>query len=255
MEKSVHYRKLRDAFYNSEGVRLYNRTLSNQLSSYTFENNYIELHKLIELHSQLDTQLKLGDVHNREPRQHFLAEITRLLHNFLASAKSLVDHTRNFIRAAYSDQKEIVEEYQTEVNLRLSNSPVCKFTQDLRTFFTHINMPFIASVDHGPDASGVYLFTLKLNTDKMKYTKRWSLKAKEYIQRHGPAIDLGIYVEDYYQIIHGFSLWLTARNEIWSKDAWEKALLIKDEASKYEQDKRHLTGTVKARKPDKNNKK
>ena len=77
-------------FYNSEGVRLYNRTLSNQLSSYTFENNYIELHKLIGLHAQLDTQLKLGDSINREPRYLFLAEVTRLLHNFLASAKSLV---------------------------------------------------------------------------------------------------------------------------------------------------------------------
>ncbi len=234
MEEFDHYWKLRDAFYNSEGVQLYNRILSNQLSSYTFEKNYIELHKLIELHAQLNIQGKLGDFLNREPRHRFLAEVTRLLHNFLASAKSLIDHTRNFIRVSYSTRKEVVEEYQKEVDLRLHSSPVCKFTQDLRTFFTHINMPFIASVDHGPDASGKYLFTIELNTDKMKYNERWSSKAKEYIQKRGPSINLGVYVEEYYQIIHQFYLWLSDKNEIWAKEAWEKALLIKSKANKHE---------------------
>lgn len=237
MEKADSYGKLRDAFYNSEGVRLYNLTLSTQLSSYTFEKNYLELHKLIELHAQDDTQLNLGNFLNREPRHRFLAEVTRLLHNFLASAKSLVDHTRNFIRTAYDSRKEVVEEYQEKVQLHLRNRPVCKFTQDLRSFLTHINMPFIESVDHGPNASGKYQFTLELNTDKMKHSERWSSEAKEYIKMHGPSIDLGIYVTEYYQIIHQFYLWLSERNEIWAKEAWERALIIQREAIKYEKGK------------------
>jgi len=232
-EEIDHYWKLRDAFYGSEGIQLYNRILSSQLSYYTFEMNYIELHQFIELHYKLRSERKLGDFYNRKPLHDYLAELTRLLHNFLASAKSLVDHTRNFIRNSYGNRGELVAEYDKEVKLRLSNNPVCKFTQELRVFFTHISMPFVSSVIGASNATGRDLYTLKLNIDKMGKSERWSAKAREYIQNSGPDIDLETYVDEYYQVIHQFYEWLGDRNEIWGKEALEKALRIQDEILKY----------------------
>jgi hypothetical protein len=160
------YWSLRDQFHASDGVKLYNHFLSTQLSYYTFEVNFRELHDFIKLHFRPKLKGGLGDWENKQPLHDYLTELTRRPHNCLPSAKSLVDHTRNFVKDSYPDHSVARKEFDAEISKRFTTNPVCKFTQDLRVFFTHIRMPFISSVTGGSKATGRDIYTLQTEHQK-----------------------------------------------------------------------------------------
>jgi hypothetical protein len=152
-------------FYSSKGVRLYNALRANQVTFHTFRENYNELDALIRLHFKLETDGKLGDFHNREQLHAFLFEVTRRLHNFVFSARTLGKHTENFVVRCYGRKSSIRKEYETEANKHFGASGIDEFTTDLRDFFAHRSPPFIRSVIGGSDATGRDRFTLQLNVE------------------------------------------------------------------------------------------
>jgi hypothetical protein len=229
-----HYHELRDRFYASEGVKLYNRILSLQLSFYSFDANFRELHRFINLHFLLQQERRLGDWNNRRPLHDYLMELTRLLHNFLASAKSLVDHTRNFVKQSYGEGSTPAKVYEAEVDKRFTANPLSRFTQDLRNVFTHVNMPFISSVLGGSQATGRDLYTLKLNIKKIEHFDDWHQESRQYIAAAGSEIDLELYAIAYYRLIYDFYDWLGAANETWAKEKWENTIAIHDKVAEYE---------------------
>ena len=61
-------------------------------------------------------------------------------HNFLAAAKTLVDHTRCFITDHYKSTS-IEQAYTQKIAADLANDEVVKFVQDLRNYMLHKALP------------------------------------------------------------------------------------------------------------------
>jgi hypothetical protein len=70
-------------------------------SRYIFMVNYNHLKKALEVFNS-DVGLKLWDIRNRDKMDLFQMEIIRMFHNYLASVKSLVDHTRNIVKKLFA---------------------------------------------------------------------------------------------------------------------------------------------------------
>jgi 1,4-alpha-glucan branching enzyme len=102
-------------------------------SSYcVFESNYRWLVKALNYFGREEVLMELWKEDNRAKLESFTDEVTRLLHNFLAGAKSLVDHTRVFNDHMYEGHgfKKI---YQEKVDRDLKHSPIVCFVQTSAT--------------------------------------------------------------------------------------------------------------------------
>jgi hypothetical protein len=227
------YWQLQKDFYASEGVKLYNASLAQQFACYTFQVNFKELYDHIKLHFVLESEHKLGDFNNREPLHNFLIELTRRLHNFLASAKTLVDNTRSFVIHAYGKDSGLFKEYRDAFDRTIAKSAVCKFTADLRNFFTHVGAPFIYSVMGGSEARGRDRYTLKLDIERMSRSRPWSSGARQYIETNSNNIDLELYVIDYYEKMIAFQQFLELRVQYWSIEPWNRSLEIHEQVTSY----------------------
>lgn len=231
----VRFEALLEEFRQCKGYRIYHDLVAIQLTFYAFQTNFEELDCLIRLHYKLKIERKLGDFSDRSPLESLLIELTRRLHNFVFSAKSLVEHTRNFIHRWYNEDSAIKVEYSAEVAKCFGLSGVGAFTADLRNFFGHATSPFIASVIAGshpfPDEPRC---SLRLDTEEMHQQRAWSAGAKKYISSHRDGVDLGIYVEEYYELIVRFYYWLSERNEQWCKSAWDQTMSLQDQILAYE---------------------
>jgi hypothetical protein len=86
----------------------------------------------------------LWSLQNRPQLEQFQREVTRLLHNFVAAAFSLVDHARRFFGKHYKDAKSFPD-YEDEVKRRFTEDPLCQFVQGLRNYFIHRKPPNISS--------------------------------------------------------------------------------------------------------------
>ena len=240
------YRRLRERFFASKGVQQYNAFLSNRLAHYTFETNYHDIKDLIQSHFTRRVNGQLGDWNNKEPLHTFLMEVTRLLHNYLAAAKSLVDNTRYFVKNTFGESSTPHREYESEVKRRFGNSPVSKFTLDLRRNMTHVCMPFISSVMGGSKATGRDLFTIKLNIQKIVPSWSWCAGARHYIDAQNGEIDLELYVIEYRGLVIQFSEWLSSQVPVWGNDEWNETMALQDKLIRYEENLDQQFGSNKA---------
>jgi hypothetical protein len=107
-----------DKLQNTEGWRISRKIEHLGTSFYIFKTNYDELIQRIEYFKRPEAIL-LWDVRNNDQMEHFLKEVTRLLHNFVAAALTLVEHTRIMARGMYKGT-EFWEEYSL-----LDNKSLC----------------------------------------------------------------------------------------------------------------------------------
>jgi hypothetical protein len=236
------YRALRDELHASRGVKLYNDMLSRQITFYTFEQNHAELDAFIRLHHQLKVKRQLGDFENRKPLHDFLYELTRRLQNFVFAAKALVDHTRNYVQESHGGHPNIYPTYQAQVVKHFGKSGIGAFTKCLRDYFAHCATPFISSLDD-TEARTRPRFSLQLDTGDMSRSaefRGWSPSAQRYIAEHrdsaehdGTQVDLGLYVNDYYEAVIRFYSWLDERNQEWCRSDWEHSASLHREIESY----------------------
>jgi len=63
----------------------------------------------------------------------FQLEIVCLLHNYLASAKTLIDHTRILVEELYKNT-DFWAEYEARKKETFIDSPLAQFVQNLRNY-------------------------------------------------------------------------------------------------------------------------
>ena len=119
------YRDGLDKLQNTEGWRISKRIEHLGISAYILKTNHDELVQRIEYFKRPEAML-LWDVRNRDQMPDYLKEVTRLLHNFVASAKTLVDHTRIIAREMY-ENTDFWKEYEAQIAQRLASNPLVQF--------------------------------------------------------------------------------------------------------------------------------
>lgn len=113
-----------------------------QMNYLLFRRNYDELIRLSKEFDQpvVFREMALQTDKGEEIALDTVIEFTRLLHNFLASAKMLVEVTRRWVRQQFAGS-EFLDTYQTEVSKRFENNVQAQFLEDLRNFTLHRTLP------------------------------------------------------------------------------------------------------------------
>ncbi|MDX2971088.1 hypothetical protein [Kribbella solani] len=134
---------------------------------------------LNEPNEKLDSALEIirNDGARKDPDYH--TEFYRLLHNYLASVMTLVDHSRNLSKR-YSANDNFRSNYQERVD-RIREIPVAKFVQELRHVVVHAQLPQIASTIT-VDPAGHPVHELTVDRAALLGALDWSASAREYIQ-------------------------------------------------------------------------
>src|SRR5689334_322480 len=144
-----------------------------------------------------------------------MSEITRLFHNFVAAALSLIDHTRVLYRQLYEPRNEFPE-LQSRIEADFANNPLTQFVVKLRQMTQHYRLPSIEShtsmsnIDRDGRVGNVSI-QLRLKTDDLRQFDGWNDAARRFLDGAGDRIDLRTIITDYYAHVNQFYQWVDQR--------------------------------------------
>lgn len=184
-----------------EGTKIVRLLKHLATSQYVLNANYQQLYNLIISYEQ---DLFIWAVENRPRLGAFQKEFLRLLHNYLASIFSLIEHTRKFCKDL--NNQEFEKNYRIELKeLKINNC--IRFLKDLRTYTQHYKLPFVSATFSFKATSpkkGTVKQKLILHKNGLLEWEKWSSESKEYMKKYGEKIDLKLIVSQYQQLITRF---------------------------------------------------
>ena len=187
-----------------------------QSSYFIFQRNADELRKILNFHSDVEENMALWDVNNRDPLSFLQLEVGRLLHNFASSAAGLIDVTRRFYEKY--DVNEFPD-YLTRVDSEFKTNPLSRFVKDLRNYAVHVEVPPISSELSGIGINSTLQSLIVLPGELLLAKYEWSKPAKQYIADCNNRIVLNSVVEDYFEKVSRFYDWFYKRlNEVHKED-------------------------------------
>ncbi len=165
-------------------------------------------------HAELDpvAWLTLTDPGGSPEDQQFWLEIDRWLHNVVAAAGAIIDHTRQLIRF-YPHEPEFVDEW-TRRNGVLAASDRAKFLRRFRNYLLHIGVaPVAQRIELGPNA-GPEQFTIHLSADQLLKWDDWGSSSRKYIASFDPGPPLRRTIEEYAKEMQDLYRWLLAQHAV-----------------------------------------
>jgi len=161
-----------------------------------------------------ENDVHIWDENNRQELDWLISEITRLLHNYLASVTSLIDHTRVFCRRLGCSKFQ--ETYEEKLNEVKSNACL-HFMKQLRNYAHHYHVPFVDarfSFQRGENQEGdIFEQTLHLEKNMLLKWDDWSSKSRQYIDGHEDDLDLKATIDEYQVLIVEFYKWIASTIE------------------------------------------
>ena len=142
-------------------------------------------------------------------------ETKRLIHNYLASSISLVDHTRIHIKLIHKEKE--FSDYQPMIEKTFIKNPLCVFIKDFRQYLQHYRLPEISFQ--------AYAFNIKLkwsiiiSTSELEKFSGWKKESKVFIKNKNPRLDLLDVAENYQNVVNDFYNWFTkTQKEIFTEE-------------------------------------
>lgn len=204
----------------TEGARLVALFYPVRASHRIFDANSQELGELLVLNASDEFASVLWDVRNRALLDGFLDEATRRLHNYVASAMSLVDHTRKAISKVYPPAGRARAEYDERVRADFAESPEIRFIQDLRVLLLHVDALNVNARFRWDRTEGTKR-ELMLMRDRLVRWQGWSTPARELIRRSTDDIPIEPPIRRYTATVTAFYNWLAD----WHRKLHEQAFI------------------------------
>lgn len=202
------------------------RNLQALSASYgVFAVNYNELIKYLKhLENPRESLPLYNNIDKKKEVNLLIDETSRLFHNFLASAKTLVDHTRVIVKRLYSNQ-EFIKEYQAKIDQDIANNDVQKFVQHLRNYTQHYTLPIPAlQIEFTEDIE----MSMRLDVNILKQWGEWK-SSRSYLETLGDKLCLISLSNEYFVLIQNFYQWLTERQAQLHKSDIENLQKMNDE--------------------------
>ena len=153
-----------------------------QVSFRIFEGNATELENVLSILENRQSLTRFNVSNRNEQGRQQIFELNRFFHNYLASAKTLIDHTRVFINENYAGL-HIQQEYQTEIDRNFKDDELCRFIQDLRNYIIHRGIPdnHLKSVLHqeSNEVSSVF----NLDVTKLLEWGHWTSLSRSFLEK------------------------------------------------------------------------
>ena len=168
----------------SEGYKLKEEIRAFRIGYDIFIGNYADLERILIQAQDPQVWPHLWDEKHRYRLVKFNREVTRLLHNFVAAAKSLVEHTRNHMRAKYA-ATDFKKEYQARIDQHFTRDPLVQFVEDLRNYMLHKSLAAASLIlisDQGKLATHSYV---ALVPEKLSEWDGWTEGARPYLDTLG----------------------------------------------------------------------
>jgi hypothetical protein len=186
---------------------------------YTFSKNGLELRDKLREYEDPARALAQMAANKQVRNEQYRADTIRHFHNFLAGAKSLVEHTRNYINEVYG-QDELANEYKQRVKLTFGTNGFVAFVHDLRNYMLHKGIPIVGeTMEIQQGQPPTFAFYLRLT--RMRTWNGWTPLSRSYLNVLSEQIRVAHIVEPYMEIVVPFHRWLSQRR----KDADRPALL------------------------------
>lgn len=202
--------ELHQQIRNSEGERLYWKMKELRASYYVFASNHQQLLQAIQYY-ETDESARNFSMDKEARVERFQMENLRLLHNFLAGASTLMDHTRVLINELYVG-KEFRAEYQKKVDEVFAGSSIAGFVKRLRNWQTHCGLvPLLWQATLDDAASEKITLSVQLSLEALRAWDGWDKRAKEFLAAARPPLRLCNVVQEYHDLVKQFYSWLESR--------------------------------------------
>ncbi len=169
----------------------------------------------------------IQNVQAQTAKEDFISEMLRLLHNYIASSASLIDHSRRFIEK-YPDS-DFSKNYQIR-RTAIASSPEHCFLKDLRNYIVHFDIPPIGyQVSFNGDS-----FEPRLTSKRLLRRRKWSSTSKSYIETSGEYVNIIPLVNDHSRCIDDLYSWIFEQfQKIHGDDIAEVNKLIRETLPDY----------------------
>jgi hypothetical protein len=181
-------------------------------SIYIFDRNFDELHKLIQFLTNDPRVNELYWLENRDKLQMFSREVSRLLHNFVAAAMSLIEHTRRLDEKLYRDRGRFPD-YQKRVDKEFTHDPLARFVKDLRRYCQHRKLPILAFTSSLKSSKDRLTRTITLPREEIEAFDDWSADAKKYLNTIKDEVNILEVATSYRNKVIKFYEWFQLRQE------------------------------------------
>lgn len=200
--------------YDSEAFQIQLRLETLAVNYFVLQRNYEEIKILLMAVQHPNTFDQVWAPNKQQEMKRVLREVTRMLHNLVASAKTLVEHTRILIKEWYADT-EFLRDYEIEVKKRFAGNPTVGFIEDLRNFGLHFRLPLISAlfeIKNNPDTNeATAKQSIILDKSNLLQWQGWTAKGKIYLESANDRIGLEEVIDRYFQDVNDFHQWMRDR--------------------------------------------
>jgi hypothetical protein len=218
---------LHDKIEKSDGWVIYNRIENFKVSYRIFDVNFQELNEFLRKFNDPIIAIEIWNVSRRNELKELLKESARLLHNYLAAAKSLVEHTRVFVNEYYSNSG-FSKEYKNKIEKAFAKSEISHFVQDLRNYTLHKELPFTSATLNFERNTGISS-SVNLDIVKLRNWKGWTSCSKDYISKLEDKVDFNLFLSEYTNLVNNFYKWFYNRLVEINKDKYLETEAIQKE--------------------------
>lgn len=151
--------------------------------------------------------LMAGNMGFERERQALYAELFRHLHNYVTSAVTLIDHTRNLIKN-YEDTSTY-SEYQERI-ATIRGAGLGPFVAKLRVYVVHVGVPSFGiqlRLDRTDEGGQVETITSFIDRDRALIWPDWSADARKYLSAQPEHIPFREIVIEYGQVVEALYRW------------------------------------------------
>lgn len=204
------YLELQAELEGNKGFQYLQRRKVHERSLKVFGGNFRQFAELVDLVQ--DPGYYLRQDFSKEAEE-INSEIIRLFHNYLASAKSLIDHTRTYVEQWHAGD-EFGLSYQVQVKSSFIESNISRMVLDLRNYLMHRGLPpaaireiFQVGTNKPPEIQ------IAFRISSISDWKGWTSKSKEFMSNSGTHVELKSLVAEYQYLIVSFYKWFDSEQD------------------------------------------
>lgn len=173
-----------------------------------FAANYRELKQVLDAFGKPELAMKILQRQDRDAVMRAgQIETLRRFHNFLASATTLVHHSRRTANRLYANLPFIAE-YSARVEQDFRDSPLTQFIHRLRNYFLHQTLPPLAAhIEFGDTITS----SMTLDTADLRRWREWNHQSRIYLESADDELNLADVVEAYKNHVEQFHKWFVKR--------------------------------------------
>ena len=156
------------AFLQSRAWRIWSWVRYTQTTFYVYEANWRDLRSHVDKLQDPRFSLLLHSVDHPVRMDDYVLEFSRLLHNFLSAAQTLVEHTQRAVENLYSGDP-FENEFKQKREQILLDSGIRQFVARLRNMVLHRHSPAL-TVTRGFDSA---TSDIALPVEKLRESYKW----------------------------------------------------------------------------------